>query len=235
MWRRDLAGQRCLFIGADDTTVAALKNCFGWVETGRFNGLNDVNTLAVKSNNNESPPAQVIAVCVYSTMDQAPTVRPCPDQEFQADLSTTVQAAISAMMASDRAAPPPTVLYFVRDSAHTIQTLVGAIKTGAKAYFTFKDSTGIDTDCGLELKLIYHARGVVLNHQLAVSTVLLAQNLTPFQTRVLHCLRDDILTDRAIAAKLGTSEKMVSKTISQLFEIFTCNRRSALAKQSIHI
>lgn len=116
---------------------------------------------------------------------------------------------------------------------HTSQILSSAIEAGANAYFTCKQPTeNLNTD--LEMRLTYLDRGMALDHQLPVSAVLRAQNLTPFQTRVMQCLRDGLLSDREIAATLGVSEKMVGKLIGQLFGIFGCNRRSALAKQSVY-
>ncbi len=34
MWRKNIAGKPCLFIGADYNITAALRDCFGWTETG---------------------------------------------------------------------------------------------------------------------------------------------------------------------------------------------------------
>lgn len=126
------------------------------------------------------------------------------------------------------------MLYFVEDTVHTPHMLARAIEAGADAYVTCV-RVADNGEADLDMKLVYCARGVALDHRLAVSAVLAAQNLTPFQVRVMHCLRDGVVTDREIALRLEASEPMVGKTIGQLFGIFGCNRRSTLAKHSVHM
>lgn len=253
MWRKNVAGKRCLFIGADGKVVAALKYCFGWSEAGRVKNLDDVRRFAASSNSELTKAVQVIAVCLSKETSRAVNPADCRGEDVSANLDEIVRTAAAALEAagdsvaytdaSEKGADladsvgrngGPVVLYFVEASEHTSEILVGAIEAGANAYFTYV-RTEENYGNNLEVKLIYSKRGVVLNHQLAVSAVVAAQYLAPFQLRVMRCLRDDILTDREIAAVLSVSEKMVSKTIGQLFEIFGCKRRSALAKQSIYL
>ena len=255
MWRKNIAGKPCLFIGADYNITAALKDCFGWAEMGCINSLRDINILDFGGGSVKSAPVPVIAACMFTKSRRLIVNGAGTDEAYSKTTADMVRATATAVTSSheigtthcdvfeveddqvvtspEKSESPP-ILYFVEHAMHTSRTLLGAIEAGANAYFTCEQPPENFTTV-LEMRLIYLDRGMMLDHRLPVSTVLRAQNLTPFQTRLMQCLRDGVLSDRDIAAALGTSEKMVGKLIGQLFEIFGCNRRSALAKQSIYV
>lgn len=255
MWRKNIAGKPCLFIGADYNITEALTDCFGWAEMGCINSLKDINILDFGGGSVKSTSVPVLAACMFAKSKRLIVKGAGTDEVYSKTIADMVRATAIAVTSSheigtthcdvfevendevntspEKSGSPP-ILYFVERSMHTVRTLFSAIEAGANAYFICEQSTeNFKTD--LEMRLTYLDRGLMLDHQLPVSTVLRAQNLTPFQTRVMQCLRDGVLSDRDIAAALGTSEKMVGKLIGQLFGIFGCNRRSALAKQSIYV
>ncbi len=239
MWRRNLAGGSCLFVGADERVISALKNCFGWDELGRVNGPDDVMPMAERLASSRCADAPVVAVCLF---EQAQHVSKKIDSEPESNLfgyAKLAQGVFAAVKLSprreaERGSLTPKMLYFVEESLHASDTLVEAIGVGADAYFGCVRG-GAESAVDLDIRIIYRKRGIALERQLPVSAVMQAQGLSPFQTRVMHCLRRDIFTDKTIAGELGTTEKMVGKTICQLFEIYGCNRRSALAKHSVYL
>ncbi|SQG64321.1 Uncharacterised protein [Corynebacterium renale] len=239
MWRKNIAGRRCLFVGvADASAKKALQKCFGWNEVGHIGNCEDLNIfLEVLSVNGEVVP-EIIAVCVLKQTPSSnfPMLEEIEDSPiYTAELAQAVVRELAPCAGNAKANDEvPKVLYFVEDVLHRERLLVAAIQAKALAYFVC-GSFAARREEDLVLNLIYSQRGVVLDHQLEISAVLVAQNLTPFQLRIMRCLRDDILTDKEIAQSLNTSESMVSKTIGQLFQIFNCNRRSSLAKQSAHL
>lgn len=255
MWRKNIAGKPCLFISADSNITAALSDCFGWSEVGCINCPEDVSILDFGGGSVESASVPVIAVCMFPQPKRLVSKVAGADEDYSTNIADVVRATVAAVTSSHKAgtscgdvleveddqvvtspekSESPPIFYFVEHSMHTSGTLLGAIEAGANAYFTCEQPHE-DLNTDLEMRLVYLDRGMMLDHQLPVSTVIRAQNLTPFQTRVMQCLRDGVLSDREIAATLGISEKMVGKLIGQLFEIFGCNRRSALAKQSIYV
>ena len=255
MWRKDIAGKPCLFIGADYNITAALRDCFGWSEMGCINSREDISILDFGDGSVESASVPVIAACMFTESRRLTVKDACIDEVYSKTIADMVRATVTTLASSPKTGTTrcdgcdiegdqvitspvkrktPPILYFVEYSMHSSQMLFNAIEAGANAYFTCVQPTG-SFNTGLEMRLIYLDRGLMLNRQLPVSAVLQAQNLTPIQTRVMQCLRDGVLSDREIAATLGTSERMVGKLIGQLFGIFGCNRRSALAKQSIFV
>lgn len=255
MWRKIIAGKPCLFIGADYNITAALIDCFGWADVGCVNCLEAVSILDFGGGPAKSASVPAIAVCIFTQSRRLASNVAGADGDYSTKIADVVRATVTAVTSSHKTdtsccdvlevegdqaissrmkGESPPILYFVEYSLHTSQILSSAIEAGANAYFTCKQPTeNLNTD--LEMRLTYLDRGMALDHQLPVSAVLRAQNLTPFQTRVMQCLRDGLLSDREIAATLGVSEKMVGKLIGQLFGIFGCNRRSALAKQSVYV
>lgn len=255
MWRKNIAGKPCLFIGADSNITAALRDCFGWDEVGCINCLEDVSILNFGGGSVESASVPVIAVGMFTQSKRLVSKVAGADEDYSTKIADVVRATVAAVTSSHKTGTSccdvlkfeddqvvtsrmegklPTILYFVEYALHSSQKLISAIEAGANAYFVCEHPTeSFNTD--LEMRIIYLDRGLMLDHQLPVSAVLQAQNLTPIQVRVMQCLRDGVLSDREIAATLGTSEKMVGKHIGQLFGIFGCNRRSALAKQSIYV
>ena len=239
MWRRNVIGKRCLFIGANDALVVALTKCFGWVETARLDDPSSLNTFKASHGEGINGEVQIIAACAFA-MSKIPAACDVISQSSPSDTlgeivkDVVAEIAATPTMSATSRGESPMVLYLVEEQLHTSQLLIHAISAGAQTYIT---CTPIVKDQVVEfdMRLIYRERGLFMNHQLAVAAVNMSHNMSPFQVRVMECLRNDIFSDREIAAALGTSEKMVSKTVGQLFEIFHCHRRSALAKHSIYL